>query len=195
MPASAPGPGPVVAAHADAAPANAGGAWSEGASLRIPGDGAHAPVAGASPGTNSGTNPGGIGAQDLVAHQVAYWVQPKIQSAQLTVQREGQAVEVRVSLSGNQAHVSFGSDQPHTRELLDQGQAQLSDLLRSEGLVLSGMSVGMSAGDGAAGQGAGAPERQRAGARQAQVLALAPVGTAPLARGGGATDHAVDIFV
>ncbi|KAB7614245.1 flagellar hook-length control protein FliK, partial [Verminephrobacter sp. Larva24] len=36
---------------------------------------------------------------------------------------------------------------------------------------------------------------QRAGARQAQVLALAPVGTAPLARGGGATDHAVDIFV
>ncbi|MCW5287238.1 flagellar hook-length control protein FliK [Verminephrobacter eiseniae] len=157
----------------------------------MPGDGAPAPVAGASP----GANPGGIGAQDQVAHQVAYWVQPKIQSAQLTLQREGQAVEVRVSLSGNQAHVSFGSDQPHTRELLDQGQAQLSDLLRSEGLVLSGMSVGMTAGEGAAGQGAGAPERQRAGARQAQVLALAPVGTAPLARGGGATDHAVDIFV
>ena len=191
MPASAPGPGPVVAARADAAPANAGGAWPEGAFLRTPGDGAPAPVAGASP----GANPGGIGAQDLMAHQVAYWVQPKIQSAQLTLQREGQAVEVRVSLSGNQAHVSFGSDQPHTRELLDQGQAQLSDLLRSEGLVLSGMSVGMTAGEGAAGQGAGAPERQRAGARQAQVLALAPVGTAPLARGGGATDHAVDIFV
>src|SRR6218665_2985972 len=88
MPASAPGPGPVVAARADAAPANAGGAWPEGASLRMPGDGAPAPVAGASP----GANPGGIGAQDLMAHQVAYWVQPKIQSAQLTLQREGQAV-------------------------------------------------------------------------------------------------------
>src|SRR6218665_3430938 len=160
MPASAPGPGSVVAARADAAPANAGGAWPEGASLRMPGDGAPAPGAGASP----GANPRGAGGQDLMAHQVAYWVQPKIQSAQLTLQREGQAVEVRVSLSGNQAHVSFGSDQPHSRELLDQGQAQLSDLLRSEGLVLSGMSVGMTAGEGAAGQGAGPPQRPRAGA-------------------------------
>ena len=187
----------VGPAHAPESPAGgrsngdgtgAGGAWSEGASGASPvesGNFTDATVA---------ADPNALGAEDQVAEQVAYWVNQKTQNAELTLQRDGQPVEVSVSLSGNEAHVSFRSDQQQTRELLDQSMAQLSDLLRSEGLVLSGMSVGTSARDSAGGGEAG-QQRPRDGARQAQVVSAVPAGTASLARGGGATDRAVDVFV
>lgn len=165
-----------------------GGAWSES-------------TLGASPLESSNftdatafADPNALGAEEQVAEQVAYWVNQKTQNAELTLQRDGQPVEVSVSLSGNEAHVSFRSDQQQTRELLDQSMAQLSDLLRSEGLVLSGMSVGTSARDSAGGGEAG-QQRPRDGARQAQVVSAVPAGTASLARGGGSTDRAVDVFV
>ena len=135
------------------------------------------------------------GLEDQVAEQVAYWVNQKTQNAQLTLDRDGHPVEVSVTLSGNEAHVSFRSDQPETRALLDQSMAQLSDLLRSEGLVLSGMSVDTSARDGSPG---GREPRQpdgREGARQAQVVAKVPTNT-PLASASGAgTNRSVDVFV
>lgn len=168
--------------------AGAGGAWSEGAS------GGGAVESGNFTDATVFADPNALGAEEQVAEQVAYWVNQKTQNAELTLQRDGQPVEVSVSLSGNEAHVSFRSDQQQTRELLDQSMAQLSDLLRSEGLVLSGMSVGTSARDSAGGGEAG-QQRPRDGARQAQVISAAPAGTASLARGGGATDRAVDVFV
>lgn len=140
------------------------------------------------------TDPAHAGREDQVSEQVSYWINQKTQNAELTLNRDGQAVEVSVSLSGNEAHVTFRSDQPQTRELLDRSMAQLSELLRSEGLVLSGMSVGTSAGQR---DGAADSERQgqpRQGARQAQVVAAAPVGTGSLLR-GGSPDRAVDVFV
>ncbi|CAN7441731.1 flagellar hook-length control protein FliK [Acidovorax sp. LjRoot38] len=138
-------------------------------------------------------DPAQAGVEEQVAEQVAYWVNQKTQNAELTLNRDGQPVEVSVSLSGNEAHVTFRSDQSQTRELLDRSMAQLSELLRSEGLVLSGMSVGTSAGQR---DDAGGAERQgqRDGARQAKVVAAAPTGTASLLR-GGAPDRAVDVFV
>ncbi len=166
----------------------AGGAWSESASGASPveaGNFADAAVL---------ADPNALGAEEQVAEQVAYWVNQKTQNAELTLQRDGQPVEVSVSLSGNEAHVSFRSDQQQTRELLDQSMAQLSDLLRSEGLVLSGMSVGTSARDSAGG-GEERQQRPQSGARQARVVSAAPAGSALLARGGGATDRAVDVFV
>ena len=156
-----------------------GGAWSDGS-------GGVSPL---EPGNTDSpaafVDPGAAGAEEQVADQVAYWVNQKTQNAELTLNRDGQPVEVSVSLSGNEAHVTFRSDQAQTRELLDQSMAQLRELLRGEGLVLSGMSVGTSALDGAGAQGgdAGQP-RGRDGAQ---------TGHHPLARGGfaarqGATD-------
>ena len=138
-------------------------------------------------------DPAQAGAEEQVAEQVAYWVNQKTQNAELTLNRDGQPVEVSVSLSGNEAHVTFRSDQAQTRELLDRSMAQLSELLLSEGLVLSGMSVGTSAGQR---EDAGGAERQgqRDNTRQAKVVAAAPAGTASLLR-GGASDRAVDVFV
>lgn len=172
--------------------AGTAGAWSE-------------TISGASPleagNLNDATvfvDPSQVGAEEQVAEQVAYWVNQKTQNAELTLLRDGHPVEVSVVLSGNEAHVSFRSDQQQTRELLDQSMAQLSDLLRGEGLVLSGMSVGTSARD-AAGRGGDRSDsgqsRPRDGVRQAQVVSAAPAGTASLVRGGGATDHSVDVFV
>lgn len=164
------------------------GSWAEGASPSSPveaGNFADATVF---------ADPNALGAEDRVAEQVAYWVNQKTQNAELTLQRDGHPVEVSVSLSGNEAHVSFRSDQQQTRELLDQSMAQLSDLLRSEGLVLSGVSVGTSARDSAGGGEAG-QQRPREGARQAQVVSAVPAGVTSLARGGGTLDRAVDVFV
>lgn len=169
--------------------AGAGG-WSDGAAGMSP----------LEPGNTDSAavfvDPGAAGAEEQVADQVAYWVNQKTQNAELTLNRDGQPVEVSVSLSGNEAHVTFRSDQAQTREMLDQSMAQLRDLLRSEGLVLSGMSVGTSARDGTGPQGGDAGQsRGRDGARQAQVLSSAPVGTASLARDGSGPDRSVDIFV
>ena len=163
-------------------------AWSEGVSGPSPSD--------ASSSTDAAflADPNASGAEDRVAEQVAYWVSQKTQNAEVTLQRDGHPVEVSVSLSGNEAHVSFRSDQQQTRELLDQSMAQLSDLLCSEGLVLSGMSVGTSARDSTGGRETG-QQRPREGARQAQVVSAVPAGATSLARGGGALDSAVDIFV
>lgn len=159
--------------------------WSEGLSAGAPQE----------PGSMDGSvfaDPAQAAAEEQIADQVSYWVHQKTQNAELTLDRDGQPVEVSVSLSGNEAHVSFRSDQAHTRDMLDRSMAQLSELLRSEGLVLSGMSVGTSAGQG---MGSGDQQRQRDGSRQAQVVSTAPAGSAPVQRGGNSPDRAVDIFV
>lgn len=136
-----------------------------------------------------------MGTEDQVAEQVAYWVNQKTQNAQVTIDRDGQPVEVSVSLSGNEAHISFRSDQPETRALLDQSMGQLSDLLRSEGLVLSGMSVDTSAQNGAPGGRESRQSDGRQGARQAQVATQIPA-TSSLAVGGSmGTNRTVDVFV
>ncbi|MHB1114986.1 MAG: flagellar hook-length control protein FliK, partial [Acidovorax defluvii] len=104
--------------------------------------------------------------------------------------------QVTVSLSGSEAHVTFRSDQAHTRELLDSSMSQLRDLLRDEGLVLSGTTVGTTARDSASPNDSGQRQRQgREGERRAQVVASVPSAVASARHPGGAHDRAVDIFV
>ncbi|EER61491.1 flagellar hook-length control protein [Acidovorax delafieldii 2AN] len=138
------------------------------------------------------TDPAMGGAEEQIAEQVAYWVNQKTQNAEMTLDRDGQPVEVTVSLSGSEAHVTFRSDQAQTRELLDASMSQLRDLLRNEGLVLSGTTVGTSARDGASSD---AQPQGREGSRRAQVVAPVSSGVPPLARSGSTPDRAVDIFV
>jgi len=86
---------------------------------------------------------GGMAAspENAVAEKVTYWLSENLKNAALTVEHAGQPVDVRVSLAGNEAHVSFHSDQAQTRELLTDSMEQLRELLRGEGLVLSGATV------------------------------------------------------
>jgi len=135
-------------------------------------------------------------AEDALAEQVAYWVHQNTQNAELTLDRDGQPVQVTVSLSGSEAHIAFRSDQAGTRDLLDGSVAQLRELLQAEGLQLTGVTVGDSGSSGArdgGGSGAGG-DRPRPGMRQAMVQASAPAGAAGRARQAGG-ERAVDIFV
>lgn len=132
-------------------------------------------------------------AEDALAEQVAFWVSENLQNAELTVTHDGKPVEVSVSMSGKEAHIVFGSDQSETRELLDASVAQLRDLLHSEGLTLSGMTVGESGARNPNSDGGSDTPRGRQGGRQAQV-------TAPAADMGSVrprilTESAVDLFV
>ena len=128
-----------------------------------------------------------------MAEQVAFWVSENLQNAELTVTHDGKPVEVSVSMSGKEAHIVFGSDQSETRDLLDASMAQLRDLLHSEGLILSGVTVGESGARNANADGSSDTPRGRQGARQAQVLA--PVAETRAPRAQILTDRAVDVFV
>lgn len=138
-------------------------------------------------------DPGMVGAEDAVAEQVAFWVHQNIQNAEMTIQHDGQPVEVSVSLSGNEAHVAFGSDQAETRSLLDGSVAQLREMLRQEGLSLSGVTVGES------GQWQGSEESgrnsQQGMPKQTVVEVSADLSTQPRAHAGHQTERSIDIFV
>lgn len=128
---------------------------------------------------------------DQLAEQVAYWVHQKTQNAELTLDQDGRPVEVRVALTGDEAHVTFRSDQADARQWLDGSTAQLREMLQREGLQLAGVTVG-TAGGGAADR-QGRRDEGRPGARQAAVQAAAPAGQP--GGGRGVAERSVDIFV
>jgi flagellar hook-length control protein FliK len=128
-----------------------------------------------------------------VADTVSYWVTQGVQNAQLKLDGfGGEAVEVSISLKGDEAHVGFRTDQPEIRQILEGAVAQLKELLGKEGLVLSGVSVGASGQNGAGAQ----EQRNRPGARQTSILTTEAV----LAEGhrrpvNPTVGRALDLFV
>ena len=130
-------------------------------------------------------------AEEALAERVTYWVNQKVQSAEMTVSRDGQPVEVSVTLSGNEAQVAFRSDQEQTRQLLDASMAQLSEMLRGQGLVLSGASVGTSARDG---RSSGESSQERA-PKAGQTRVVAAEGISVRANHIQTGRGAIDVFV
>lgn len=140
--------------------------------------------------------PGAGDAQEQLAERVAYWVHQQTQSAALTLDRDGQAVQVQVSLTGDQAHIAFTSDEAQARQALDAGTAELRALLQEQGLQLAGVTVG--AGGSSSGRQPGSEqERGRDGVRQgtARVQAAELPGGAARGQGAGRSERSVDIFV
>ena len=151
----------LVAGLQDAASASSEGRQSsarEGGAAEGGAQPAHAAVGGAEQALEPGAlMPDGSGVaadatqqavDEQMAEQVAFWINQNNQSAEMTLDRDGQPVQVRVSVSGNEAHVVFRSDQVQTREALDASMAQLRELLQSQGMVLAGATVDSSAGGG-----------------------------------------------
>ncbi|WP_313084645.1 flagellar hook-length control protein FliK [Pulveribacter sp.] len=140
--------------------------------------------------------PGAGDAQEQLAERVAYWVHQQTQSAALTLDRDGQAVQVQVSLTGDQAHIAFTSDEAQARQALDAGTAELRALLQEQGLQLAGVTVG-AGGSGAGRQQGGEREGSRGGARQGtvRVQAAGVPGGAASSQRAGPSDRSVDIFV
>jgi flagellar hook-length control protein FliK len=111
-----------------------------------------------------------------VAEQVNYWVSREVQSAELKLDGLGaNPVEVSISLVGQEAHVEFRTDQPEIRQVLENAMSHLKDMLSSEGLNLTGTTVGTSAQGGQANQ----ESKSRGDMRQAKIAlaSLAPAQT------------------
>lgn len=140
-------------------------------------------------------DPAQAGAEDRLAQQISYWVHQTTQNAEMTVDQGGAAVQVSVSLTGNEARVHFMTDQAQARALLDANMAQLRELLQGQGLVLTGTSVGTTAqGQGQAAAG-GQTQPQAAPGRSGRVQGV--VVAAPAGAGLRASvdlQRALDVF-
>ncbi|BDT71077.1 hypothetical protein os4_05900 [Comamonadaceae bacterium OS-4] len=142
-----------------------------GTSTRGAGSEALAPLNGLQQGVGGAMGADGVfagSAAEAMGEQfsedVKYWVGQDMQKAELTLDGFGHsAVEVSISLQGNEAHVAFRSDEAQTRDALSNASTQLQDALNRQGMSLAGVSVGTSnAGDSRdkAGQGQSSPWRR-----------------------------------
>jgi len=81
-----------------------------------------------------------------VAEQIQHWMVRDVQQAQLSLQGLGQEpVQVAISVQGQSAQVFFATDNPQARQLIQASLQELSVLMASDGLVLTGAHVGTSA--------------------------------------------------
>ncbi|MET1116805.1 MAG: flagellar hook-length control protein FliK [Comamonas sp.] len=135
---------------------------------------------------------------DQLSEQVAFWVQQKTQRAEMTIDRQGQPVQVQVAITGNEAHVTFRSNEQQTRDMLDASTAQLREMLEQQGLTLAGVTVqsGNAGGEGASAQGDSS--RQDPSGRQASRDNEGPPQIAQVSvdlRGRPQAGRTVDLFV
>ena len=151
--------------------------------------------------SNAATGAGGVatpglpfpaGSSSEVAHKVHYWVTRGAQNAELQLDAfGGGAVDVSIFMRGNEAQVEFRSDQPEARRLLQDAMPQLRDLLRSEGLELSGGFVGGSPNPDSR------RERSEPDGRSGRVGMVTVPGVAdgPALRSVPTQPHGLDVFV
>lgn len=143
----------------------------------------------ASPAVQDG---GAVSAEMYVAQEVAYWISQDVQNAELKLDGLGlEAVEVSITVHGNEAHVAFRTDELQARSMLEGAAAHLKEALRGEGLVLSGVSVGTSGG-----RDTGDNERkQRQGGRQTAAVPVSVQSAGTSRPHGAATGRTLDLFV
>jgi len=91
------------------------------------------------------TSEGAVPFETYVAEQVTYWISQNVQNAELTLEGLGiDPVQVNITMQGNEAFVSFTTDELQAREALENAREQLKEMMLSQGVVLSGVSVGSS---------------------------------------------------
>ncbi|APW48185.1 hypothetical protein RA876_03770 [Rhodoferax antarcticus] len=131
-------------------------------------------------------------AEGAVAETVSYWATNGVQSAELTLDGLGdEPVEVRISVDGDEAQIDFRSNMPEVRQVLESASAQLKAMLSSEGLQLTGMSVGTSGRGGAQDNG----RQPRPGARQTTLVSVEPARASSTRVANAAVGQALDLYV
>ncbi|OYU46720.1 MAG: hypothetical protein CFE44_00585 [Burkholderiales bacterium PBB4] len=122
----------------------------------------------------------------------ALWMSGDVSNAKIKLgdATEG-VVEVSIRLQGNQAQVTFNSDELTTRNALQDSGHQLKELLRRDGIELSGVSVGFSGA-----QSGGSGQRQEAESRRmVSVVGQDKKLQTPVATPSGALSNGLDLFV
>ena len=128
----------------------------------------------------------------FVAQQVSYWISRDVQKAELKLDGFGsEAVQVNISMNGNEAQVMFRTDDLQTRAVLENASTHLKDMLQREGVVLSGVSVGTNS----PGDSDRQDRRPRQGVRQASVGMTQPLQSTMRREPALATGRSLDLFV
>ena len=127
-----------------------------------------------------------------VAETVSYWVTHGVQNAELKLEGfGGDPVEVSISINGDQAQIGFRTDQADVRQVLEGATSHLKELLMSEGLQLSGVSIGSSGKEGAN----SGEQRQRQDAKRvlfAKTEVVRPLTSRVV---GSSVGRSLDLFV
>lgn len=111
-----------------------------------------------------------------IAETVSYWVTHGVQNAELTLEGFGdEAVEVSISLQGDQALIDFRTDQPAVRLALEAANGELRELLANEGLQLAGLTIGASASKQSSEQGGQPTQQGKVLVERAEPAALSVV--------------------
>jgi flagellar hook-length control protein FliK len=127
-----------------------------------------------------------------VAEQVSYWISRDVQNAEMKLEGLGSdPVQVNISMSGNEAHVVFRTDELQVRNALESASAHLREMLQQEGVTLSGVSVGSSG----AGESGNQEEKQRHGVKQMSVLAAQALQPAQRRDPSQVAGRSLDLFV
>lgn len=133
--------------------------------------------------------------QSYIAEQVSFWISNDIQKAEMKLDGLGdKPVEVSISMNGNQAHVAFRTDEVQARDALENASLQLKEMLQKDGVVLSGMSVGTSAG-GESGAGGPHDRNTRQGRKNVVAMVDQPARVEGAMRGKSGVGRALDLFV
>jgi flagellar hook-length control protein FliK len=145
------------------------------------------------PDFSQSATPAAMAPEMQAAEQVTYWVTQNVQNAELKLDGLGASpVEVSINVQGNEAQISFRSDEAATRGVLENATAHLKDLLQREGMVLTGVSVGTSSSGDAGGN---SERRARPGARQTAIAPLQQAAVETGRRPGVPAGRSVDLFV
>jgi len=127
-----------------------------------------------------------------VAETVSYWVTHGVQNAELRLEGWGDhAVEVSISLQGDQASVDFRTDQPEIRRALEAANGQLRELLSSEGLQLAGLTIGSSGSRDSSNEERPARQQGKVVVNQAESVAVGVVSRSA----NPAVGRSLDVFV
>jgi flagellar hook-length control protein FliK len=127
-----------------------------------------------------------------VAEQVAFWISTDVHKAELKLEGLGEnAVEVSIRMAGNEAHVTFRTDELQARGALEGAADHLKDLLQREGLVLSGISIGASGG----GHPGAQERRQQEPLPQMATVAVPNVVRDRMLSATGVAGRTLDLFV
>jgi flagellar hook-length control protein FliK len=98
----------------------------------------------------------------VVAETVSYWASQGVQNASLQLDGFGdEPVEVRISVNGDMAQVDFRTNQPEVRLAIEGAASQLKDMLSSQGMQLTGLSIGTSGRGGSQDKNPRAPSDAR----------------------------------
>ena len=144
--------------------------------------------------TSIPTLEGAVAVDNFVAEQVTYWISQDVQNAEMKLDGLGvEPVDVSIRLQGNEATVSFTTDEAQARSALEGAGAHLKDMLERQGMVLIGMSVGGHGADGSSQQER--ERRSRPGVQTGSVQAAKMPQLIPARVGSANQGKSLDLYV